>query len=73
LFSCSAARFGKDAVEHGFLAYRVASKDPAVTKALTRFLHLLWPVVTTLGLFRPLLKGDAARAYDATVVLLGEI
>ena len=73
LFSCSAARFGKDAVEHGFLAYRVAYNDPAVTKSLKRFLHLLWPVVTLLGFFRPFLKGDAARAYDATVVLLGEI
>lgn len=73
LFSCSAARFGKDAVEKGFLAHQAVYHDPAVIKSLERFLHLLWPIVAMMGLVRPLLKGDTARAYDATVVLLGEI
>ncbi len=69
LFSCSAARFGKDAAEKGWEAYRAVYHDKAVTVSLRRFLRLLAPLLVIARPFRSLMKGDAARAFDGTAVL----
>ncbi|MBL8714301.1 MAG: hypothetical protein JNM12_15525 [Alphaproteobacteria bacterium] len=73
LFSCSAARFGSDAAEKGWHAYRAACQDAAVTKSLRHFLKLLAPFLVLARPFRGLMKGDAARAFDGTAVLRGKV
>ncbi len=69
LFSCSAARFGNDAAEKGWEAYRAVYHDKAVTVSLRRFLKLLAPLLVMARPFRSLMKGDAARAFEGTAVL----
>jgi tRNA A-37 threonylcarbamoyl transferase component Bud32 len=73
LFSCSAARFGRDAVEKGWEAYHAVYHDAAVTKSLRRFLKLLAPFLVLARPLRGMMKGDAARAFDGTAVLRGKV
>lgn len=73
LFSCSAARFGRDAVEKGWEAYHAVYQDAAVTKSLQRFLKLLAPFLVLARPLRGMMKGDAARAFDGTAVLHGKV
>ncbi|HYD17605.1 MAG TPA: lipopolysaccharide kinase InaA family protein [Patescibacteria group bacterium] len=68
LFCCSAARYDKPAVSAGFAAYR-AGADDDVIDALGKFVRFAYRAAGFLGFARPLLKGDAGRAYDATMVL----
>lgn len=69
LFTCSAARFGMDAAEKGWEAYRAVHQDKTVMKSLRRFMNWLAPLTIMARPFRRLMKGDAARAFDGTVLL----
>lgn len=73
LFSCSAARFGKDAAEKGWEAYWAVYQDATVINSLQRFLRLLAPFAMLAKPFRGWMKGDAARAFDGTAVLRRKI
>ncbi len=69
LFTCSAARFGTDAAEKGWEAYRAVYQNKPVMKSLRRFIRLLAPLAVMARPFRGLMKGDAARAFDGTALL----
>lgn len=73
LFSTSLARYlpmQQDLLKDAVAAYLQIHTDPAMLAELKKLLNFLRPFVAALSPFRKIMRGDAARAHDATRELL---